>query len=379
VADEDDASKTEEPTAKKLSQAKQKGQVAMSQEVKHWFILLGVTLSLMFLSPWMAAGVTETSQMFIFEPHRIALDLQHLRLVLVNLLLDLLLLAAPLFGLLIILALTAGVIQSGLIWAPEKIAPKIGNLSLIKGVGRIASVKGLVEFAKGIAKIVIVSVVAFGLSLALLDDIEAMPYFEIGAVLDRVFELLVIMVLATFAVMTAIAGLDFAYQKYAFTKQMRMTKQEVKDEHKQSEGDPQVKARIRRLRMERAQQRMMSAVPESDVVITNPTHYAVALSYKMDEMAAPKVVAKGIDELALRIREVAEEHDVPIVENPPLARALHATCELDDDIPLEHYQAVAEVIGYVMRLRGDMPGGGGPGGGMGGGGMGGGDGQTTRH
>ena len=135
-------------------------------------------------------------------------------------------------------------------------------------------------------------------------------------------------------------------------KQMRMTKQEVKDEHKQSEGDTLVKGKIRALRQRRAQERMMANVPKSDVVITNPTHYAVALEYKSEEMWAPRLVAKGIDTLAFRIREVAEEHDIPIVENPPLARALHASVELDQEIPQEHFVAVAEVIGYVMRLKG---------------------------
>ncbi|MEK7819601.1 MAG: EscU/YscU/HrcU family type III secretion system export apparatus switch protein, partial [Pseudomonadota bacterium] len=133
-----------------------------------------------------------------------------------------------------------------------------------------------------------------------------------------------------------------------------MTKHEVKEEHKQTEGDPQIKARIRRLRVERARQRMMAAVPKATVVVTNPTHYAVALSYEMGTMEAPKLVAKGVDYLALRIREVAEANDVPIIENPPLARALYATVELESEIPVEHYKAVAEIIGFVMRLKGKL-------------------------
>ena len=370
--EQDDASKTEEPTPKKLSQAKEKGQTAQSQEIKHWFILLGVALSIMIFGPWMADNVAVSIQKFIAQPDVIAVDTEHLRLVLVRILFDMLLVSAPLFGILVILALASGLVQSGLIWAPDKLMPKWSTISPIKGLGRIFSIRGLVEFAKGMFKISIVTIVAFWLAITMLGDIELMPFFVMSEVLSRLFDLIVIMVLATFGVMTAIAGLDFAYQKYAFIKQMRMTKQEVKDEMKNAEGDPQVKARIRQLRMQRAQQRMMAAVPEADVVVTNPTHYAVALAYKMEEMAAPKVIAKGLDEVALRIREVAEEHDVPVVENPPLARALHAACELDDDIPVEHYQAVAEVIGYIMRLKGHG-GGGGQGGGLGG------DGQPTRH
>jgi len=174
-------------------------------------------------------------------------------------------------------------------------------------------------------------------------------------VLDRIHEIALVIAAATVMVMTVIAALDFMYQRYNQYKNLRMTKQEVKDEHKQSEGDPHVKARIRRLRQERAQQRMMAAVPEADVVITNPTHYAVALEYKMETMPAPRLVAKGVDSLAQRIRETAEEHEVPLVENPPLARALYAAIELDEEIPAEYYQAVAEVIGYVMRLKGRLP------------------------
>jgi flagellar biosynthetic protein FlhB len=156
-------------------------------------------------------------------------------------------------------------------------------------------------------------------------------------------------------VMTAIAILDYMYQKFEFIKQMKMTHNDVKDEHKQSEGDPLIKSRIRKIRMERAQARMMAAVPRADVIVTNPTHYAIALEYKMDSMSAPRLVAKGADFVAQRIRERAEELEIPIVENPPLARALYATVELEEEVPPEHYKAVAEVIGYVMRLKGQLP------------------------
>lgn len=372
--DEDDASKTEEPTPKKLSQAKDKGQTAQSQEVKHWVILFGAAVGVMFLSPWMAEKVAHSSAKFITTPDLFDMDFGNLREVLIDVSIDMMIVMAPIFGILVVLALGAGLVQSGMIWAPDKLVPKLSTISPIKGLGRIFSVKGLVEFAKSMAKILIVAIISFWLAFGMLGDIELGPFLSLPATMERMFDLVVIMTLATFFVMSAIAGLDFAYQRYAFLKQMKMTKQEVKDEMKQSEGDPQVKARIRKLRMERAQRRMMAAVPTSDVVVTNPTHYAIALTCKMEDMAAPKVVAKGIDEVALRIREVADENDVPIVENPPLARALYAACELDDDVPVEHYQAVAEVIGYIMRLKGPGGGGGGLGGGLGDD-----DGQATRH
>jgi flagellar biosynthetic protein FlhB len=151
--------------------------------------------------------------------------------------------------------------------------------------------------------------------------------------------------------MTVIAVLDLIYQKSKHAKEMRMSLQEIKDEHKQSEGDPQIKARIREIRAERSQNRMMASVPDADVVITNPTHYSIALEYKMEHMAAPKLVAKGVDHLAFRIREIAEENNIPIIENAPLARALYAAVEIDQEIPTEHFTAVAEVIGFVMRMR----------------------------
>jgi len=197
--------------------------------------------------------------------------------------------------------------------------------------------------------------VSFSMALPVLKDISLIPLIDLSLSLERIHTIAILLAVGTVGVMTLIAAADFAFQKHTFTKQMRMSKQELKDEYKQAEGDPQIKARIRKVRMERAQQRMMAQVPDADVVVTNPTHYSVALLYKMDEMPAPKVVAKGVDHLAMRIREVAQAHDVPLVENPPLARALYASVELDEEIPPEHFKAVAEVIGFVMRKRGELP------------------------
>jgi len=271
-----------------------------------------------------------------------------------GLLLDIGWAVAPIVGLMVVLAIAANVGQVGFLWAPTKIAPQLEKISLIKGIQRLFSLRTVVEFLKGLAKLVAVAAVAFGLVLSAMKDIELIPSFALGQILDRVQLVAILLTVGTVTVMTVIAVLDYAFQRHSFIKQMRMTKQEVRDEHKQAEGDPQIKARIRRLRMERAQKRMMAAVPEADVVITNPTHFAVALAYEMEAMSAPKLVAKGVDVLAQRIREVAEENEVPLVENPPLARALYASVELDQEIPPEHYQAVAQVIGYVMRLKGEL-------------------------
>ncbi len=353
MADEDDAQKTEDPTPRKLERSREQGQTASSQEVKAWGILLAATLVLAILAPSISSKVRNVAFVFVEQPHAIAMDFENLRLLFADLMLDIAWILWPLMLALMVVAIFMSVAQSGLIWAPTKIKPDYSKLSLIKGIKQKLSMRTLVEFVKGIMKIVIVSIVSFGIAIPLLDDIVLIPDIDFILTLERIHELVIILAIGTIIVLTVIAVLDYIYQKYSFFQQMKMSKQEVRDEHKQSEGDPQVKARIRQLRTERARQRMMAEVPEADVVITNPTHYAVALKYKMEEMQAPRLVAKGVDNLAFRIREVAEEHDIPIVENPPLARTLYAAVELEEEIPTEHYHAVAEVIGYVMRMRGD--------------------------
>jgi len=352
---EDNTSKTEDPTAKKLSKGREEGNVASSMEIKSWMILLGSAFAVALFAPWMMGGVSLVGSTFILEPHAIPMDFEHLRLMFSDVFIRLGIILAPLMGLLIVFAIFASVGQTGFMYSPKKIKPKLSKLSPKQGIKRIISVKAFIEFAKGLFKLSIVTAVALGLVAPLLDDVQLLPSFELPHTLDRMHEIAIVLISATVAVMTAIAALDYMYQRYAFIKQMKMTKQEVKDEHKQSEGDPAVKSRIRRLRHERATQRMMASVPRADVVITNPTHYAVALEYKMETMPSPKLIAKGVDEVAHRIRDVAEENDIPVVENPPLARALYAAVELDGEIPVEHYKAVAEVIGYVMRLKGKLP------------------------
>ncbi|MBI2978029.1 MAG: flagellar biosynthesis protein FlhB [Rhodospirillales bacterium] len=353
--EDDDAQKTEDPSDRKLSRAKEKGQVAQSQEIKHWAILLGGTVGLVALGPFMSNGIQRAIMPFLERPDAVPGDFEHLLAVMTDLSVDIGLILAPLLGLLLVLSIVSNVAQFGLIFAPEKVNLDLSKLSLISGIKRMVSSRAIMEFIKGILKLVAVGVVSFSLAIPLLTDITLIPFMEIRQSLDRIEVITLMLALGTVGVMTVVAAMDFLFQRYTFRKQMRMTKQEVKDEYKQAEGDPHVKARIRKLRMARAQQRMMAAVPKADVVVTNPTHYSVALEYKMDKMPAPKVVAKGIDHLALRIRLVAQEHDIPLVENPPLARALYASVELDEEIPPEHFKAVAEVIGFVMRQRGDLP------------------------
>ncbi len=351
---EDQASKTEEPTGKRIEQSREKGQVAISQEIKSWFILSAAALLIVSIAPKFMHDLNRSLAKYIQTPHAIDMNFRHIRFFVAEQLIDLAVILAPIFGVLFLTAIAASGLQVGLVWAPQKIKPELKKISLISGAKRVLGSRAVIEFIKGMLKLSLVAIVAFTMALPVLMDIELFPMRSIEATLDRMYLVVLMLMAGTIAVMTAIAGLDFAYQKYTNHQQMKMTKQEVKDEHKQQEGDPLVKSRIRQLRMERARQRMMASVPKADVIITNPTHYAVALEYKMDSMPAPKLLAKGVDEVAQRIRNVAEEHGVPIVENPPLARALYATVDLDEEIPEEHYKAVAEIIGYVMRLKGQL-------------------------
>jgi flagellar biosynthetic protein FlhB len=253
-------------------------------------------------------------------------------------------------ALLVLAALAAGLVQNGFVFAGELIQPSLEKISLLGGFKRLFSAKSVVEFAKGLLKITIVGAAAVVAVVPELGDLDALTTYEPQAMLGRTQDLVFRLLVAVLSVMSVIAGIDYLYQRIEYRRRMRMSREEIKQEYKETEGDPIVRGRIRQIRQERAKQRMMAAVPKADVVLTNPTHYAVALSYK-PAMAAPVVVAKGVDSLALKIREVAREHAIPIVENPPLARALHEAVKIDEEIPSEHYMAVAKVIGYVMGLR----------------------------
>lgn len=350
--EQDDSQKTEDPTQKKLDDARNKGQVATSQEVKHWFILFAGLLLIGLFAPLALGNLTGGMRGFLTSVHMIPTDPGSLIALMRSAMEQItFILALPLLAL-VVFAAAAGLVQNGLLWTVEPLKPKLEKISLIKGAKRLFSLKSLVEFAKGIAKITIVGVVA---TLVVWRDFAALDAYAglpVPALIERVWWLSVKVMLAVLAVMSAIAGLDWLYQRFDYQKQQRMTKQEVKDEFKQTEGDPMVKARLRQIRTERARRRMMAAVPEADVVITNPTHYAVAMTYDPAGTGAPKVVAKGVDHLAQKIRELAKEHDVPVMENPPLARALYATVDIDEEVPPEHYKAVAEIIAYVFRLQG---------------------------
>jgi flagellar biosynthetic protein FlhB len=356
--EQDDSQKTEEPTQKRLDEAREKGQVASSREINHWFMILGGTLLVTIFAPQMMRDLARLMLPFVEQPDAIPTDLDHLRHVLLTTTGGLVLALLVPLAVMVAAALLGGFLQHGFTFSFEHVSPKLEKISPLAGAKRLFSLKSIAEFVKGLMKLAIVGTVATMLLWPLGGQLASLATLEMGQLLGLLQSLSARLMIGVLSVMTLIAGLDFLYQKFEHLKKLRMSRQELKDEFKQSEGDPIVKSRLRQIRMERARRRMMAAVPTSDVVVTNPTHYAIALKYEFGSVGAPRVVAKGTDQVAFRIREVAEENGVPVVENPPLARGLYAAVDLDEEIPPEHYKAVAEVIGYVMRLKGRRLGGG---------------------
>ena len=349
--DDDDASKTEEPSERKISKAKEEGDVAISQDAKSFLMLLGMLFVVWLLLPLMFKWFYVLSLKFIENPESIPTDPKHLQLLFSRTVLGMLKILSIPFLIFMVLGLTASIAQTGFVYAPKKLLPDWNKLNIFAALPKFINMKKVVESLKGIIKITVITFISILVIRPYLEKINLMPTMDTMAILSFIHKVVVLLIFTVLIAVLIIALADYAWQKYSHLKKLRMTKQEVKDEYKQMEGDPLVKSRIRQVRMERARHRMMDNVPKADVVIVNPTHYAVALEYKMETMDVPVVVAKGLDHLALRIRELAEENDIPIVENPPLARALFASVELDQAIPQEHFKAVAEVIGYVMQLK----------------------------
>ena len=350
MADESDNEKTEEPTQKRLDDALKRGDVAKSQEVNTWFILGAGTLALSTMSGSMSADLSATMRGLIANAAQIRVDGPALPGLFQKIGLEMLAAVAIPFLLLMLAALAGNMIQHRLVWSFQSLQPKLSKISPMAGMKRLFSKQALANFAKGLVKIVLVGVVLTLLMWPERGHIGALARTDPVAILPLALSLTLKILGAVVAILAVVAAADYLFQYRTWHERQKMSMQEVRDEFKQSEGDPTIKGKLKQIRQARMRKRMIAAVPKATVVITNPTHYAVALQYERG-MEAPVCVAKGVDALAFRIREIATAHAVPVVENPPLARALHATVEVDDAIPPEHYKAVAEVIGYVMRLR----------------------------
>lgn len=342
--------KTEDPTQKRLNEAIEKGDVPKSQEVTSWFVLLSGALLVGLFSTGVARDLAYPLKVLLEQAHAISPSGNDFG----QIMNEIVLATAGALGLpvilMIVVAVSGNLVQHRLILTGEPLKPKLEKVSPLAGLKRLFSPQSLVNFAKSMAKFAIVSAVIFLVIWPKRDQLDTLVFIDPALQLPFTRTLAIQVFIAVLSVLAIVAALDFAYQRHTWWQKQRMTLKEVKDEMKQTDGDPHVKARIRQIRVERARKRMMAAVPEATVVITNPTHFAVALKYE-NGMAAPVCVAKGVDTVALRIRALAEDNEVPVVENPPLARALHAGVELDEQVPPDHYKAVAQVIGYVMQLK----------------------------
>jgi flagellar biosynthetic protein FlhB len=344
------SSKTEDPSEKKLRDAHEKGDVVKSQEVNSWFILSGSALVFGMLAVPTSQGLFNSFRVLLDNAEKYELGSQALAQfwstlagsILVVALIPLLALAG--------FAIAANLVQHAPLISVEPIKPKFSKVNPLSGAKRLFGQEALVNFTKGLIKLAVVSAVLWFVLAPEIESLEVMITLEPGMILVEFMDMAMKIFAAVLSIVTIMAIADYIYQRNRWWNRLKMTVQETRDEYKQQEGDPKVKGRIRQIRMERSRKRMMASVPEATVVITNPTHFAVALKYDRD-MAAPQCVAKGADAIAFRIRELAKEHDVPIVENPPLARALYKSVEIDETIPTEHFKAVAEVIGFVMRLK----------------------------
>lgn len=349
--EEDESSKTEEASEHKKQKAKEEGNVALSQDAKSFIMLLGMLVIIWLLFPILGKWYIQDFSVFISAPEAIPADENHLQLLYSRVVISFFKIMAFPFLLLIVLGISASIGQTGFIFAPKRLEADWNKINFFGNLSKLITKQKIFDSLKGIAKITVIGFLGILVIKPYLSEADLLPDMSINGILSIIHKIIILLIFTVACATLIIALADFAYQKYTHLKKLRMTKQEVKDEYKQMEGDPLVKSKIRQIRTERARRRMMENVHKADVVIVNPTHFAVALEYKMETMDVPVVVAKGVDYLAQRIKEIAKEDDIPIVENPPLARALYASVDIDEPIPSEHFKAVAEVIGYVMQLK----------------------------
>jgi flagellar biosynthetic protein FlhB len=347
--DSDSASKTEEPSPRKLEEARNRGEVPKSPDVVSFATLAAVSSVILFAGGGLARDMVDRLRPFISRPDDFSLTnggaVVVMRLALIA--------AAPalvaVLGSAVLAGAAGNLIQQGFIFTTAPLAFNADRLSPLQGFKRLFGIDGLVNFLKSALKITVVGAIAWFIVSPHAREFELLPALEPMAILPMAADMTRGLFFGVLAFLALVAGFDWFWQRYRFTQRMRMTKEELKEDFKQAEGDPRIKARIRQLRNERARRRMMQQVPKATVVVMNPTHYAVALRYEAGETPAPICVAKGMDSVALRIREVAESHRVPVIEDAPLARALYATVEIDESIPRQHYDAVAKIIGFILQ------------------------------
>lgn len=348
-----DQEKTEQATPKRRQESRKKGQVAKSKEVPSALILLASICIFFFLGSWMfwrlsgfMEGVFQNLGTLRLEtvPKSCAFLSKVFRQIFIILM--------PLMLAVLITGIAGNLAQVGFLFTGKPLSPDFSRIDPIKGMKKIISLRSLMELVKSVIKIFFVGGIAFLVVRGELENIPALIQMSVGEILAFVGKVSFKICFYTCLALIVLAILDYAFQRWQHEKDLKMTKQEVKEERKQSDGDPKIKARIRKVQMEMSQRRMMQKVPEATVIITNPTRLAIALKFEADEMIAPRVIAKGAGFIAGRIREIAKENDIPIVEHKPLAQTLFKAAEIGDFIPVDLYRAVAEILAYVYRLKG---------------------------
>jgi len=351
MAEQDGKEKTEQPTGKKLDDARNKGQVARSREVNS-LAVFGTGFTMLYLFQGFIGSRIENFTVSIFDsldtfPNRLSMISSFMMDWSIFFAITL----APIMVGLLIMVFAANIAQVGIKLSPQALSLKFDKLNVFKGVKNLISAKSLAEVVKSLFKLALVGLFTYYILDDLITSATELESYSINEILAFMLDSAFALIWKIGLVYLAIVAADFAWEKFKFNKDMMMTKEEVKEEWKQTEGDPQIKSRIKKLMYEASKRRMMKDLPKADVVITNPTHYAVAIKYDMHKDAAPQVIAKGVDDLAQRIKEVAKQHNIPIQENRELARALYKMCDIGDKIPASLFKAVAQVLAYVYNLK----------------------------
>ena len=351
MAESQEQERTEQASPRRKEEARKKGQVAKSQEIASVAVLLGCLTYFYFGAAGLVRQIMEMMRRHLRDAGTTVISNDTVQGFVFGVVYDCFIMVFPLLMTVVAAAIAANVIQVGFMFSTEALTPTFSKIDPIKGFRRLFSLKSLAELTKNILKLIIVGYVAYYTVSTEVDNLIPLMHQSVWGITTYFGEVSFKIILRTCWVLIILAALDYMYQRWEFERGLRMTKQEVKDEFKQTEGEPLVKARIRRLQREAARKRMMAKVPKADVVITNPEHLAVALLYEQSGMAAPVVVAKGAGYMAERIREIARKSGVPLVENKPLARILYRTVDVDQVIPENLYRAVAEVLAYVYGLK----------------------------
>ncbi|MFH1060197.1 MAG: flagellar biosynthesis protein FlhB [Pseudomonadota bacterium] len=351
MADKGAQDKTEKPTPRRRSKAREKGQVAKSQELAGVGVLLAGLATLNLFGGYIYQQLSELCRHYFRDAAQMHLSVDGISQLGLELMVFFFFTVAPVFAAVVLAAVLVNLAQVGFLLSGERIKPDLKKINPLSGFKRWFSLRMLVDLAKNLGKLTVVGWVAYLTVAAEWDQLPRLGDMEIREVMVYIVTVSFRIFWRTVLAMLVIALLDWAYQKYEYEKNLRMSKQEIKDEFKQTEGDPQVKSRIRSIQRDQARKRMMAAIPLADVVVTNPTHYAVALGYKAAEMEAPTVLAKGMNRLAERIKEAARDNHIPVVEDPPLARALYKQVEVGQEIPFELYEATATLLAHIYRQQ----------------------------